>query len=763
MCREPVGEGAKRVTTAGLDDEGASGTEGEVGSVIEGGSRRAALIPGGSVNPSGRRRSLFGRLVGGLREEVGSQGLRWRLWAPVAFGGGCGMYFALDREPALWPLALMAAAAVGLWLGVKRTGARRAVTWPLMILACLALGLAAAKWRTERVAGPIAPAMSEPVRIEGWVVDVDSPSESGPRIILAPVRIAGLAPEATPIRLRATVRGAPPAPGEAIRVFAILNPPPAPASPGAYDFGRNAFFQGLGGVAFALGETRPTVVPQPPDGLARIMTINRLRYGLAQQIVERLGPRIGGVAAAMVTGHEAWLERSDLDAMRDSGLAHILSISGLHMAVVGGFVFFGVRLLVAAWPWLALRAPGKKIAAIAGLLAVWTYLVVSGAPPPAERAAITASIAFLAVLLDRQAVTMQALAVAAFVVLALQPEAIVTPGFQMSFAATAALVALVEQWPRRPREISAPWIIVAVQRFGAWILAACAASLVAGLATGPFAVQHFNRIAVYGLVANLVTAPVSDFVLMPMLALGAALEPLGLGAPFLWLAGQGVQAMLAIGHWTAALPGAVRTIASAPDWLLPVAFLGVLIACLWRGRLRWLGVPLAMGVLVWPRAPTPDLWIGDGGTTAAYRRAGEAVAVRPGVREFPADLWSRRRGLTLVDREATGWRCGRFSCAPETEPGEAAPIALWWGRRAPGADALADLCRSAPVVSVRAEASTLPPDCAGRLVLDGRDFARGGAVELWRSDDGWRASWTSDQRGDRPWSRQPDPDAAPEG
>ena len=133
-----------------------------------------------------------------------------------------------------------------------------------------------------------------------------------------------------------------------------------------------------------------------------------------------------------------------------------------------------------------------------------------------------------------------------------------------ALAATAALVALVEAWPKRVREISAPWPILAIQRFVGWITAAVAASLVAGMATGPFSMQHFNRTAVYGLVANLATSPVADFILMPALALGAALEPLGLGAPFLWLAGKGVEMMLAVGHWTAGLPGAVQTVASAP-------------------------------------------------------------------------------------------------------------------------------------------------------------------------------------------------------
>lgn len=700
-----------------------------------------------------------------LGEEVAAQTLRWRLWAPVAFGAGAAIYFALRIEPGLWPVLLGAVVTFAVWIAARRRGWARRLTWPLLMLACVAGGLAAAKVRTEMVAAPIAPSMSEPTIIEAWVVDVDSPGQRGARIVIAPVWVRGLTPDQTPVRLRATVRGEPPRPGEAIRLFGILNPPPAPASPGAYDFGRNAFFQGMGGVAFALGETRPADLAPPPWRLRLAMTVNGARYALAERIVARLGERTGGIAAAMTTSHETWISQEDMDVMRNSGLAHILSVSGLHMAIVGGFVFFAVRLGVAAWPWLALRVHGKKIAAMAGLTAVGVYLVVSGAPPPAERAAITASIAFLAILLDRQAVTMHGLAVAAFIVLAIQPEAIVTPGFQMSFAATAALVALVEAWPKRTREISAPWPILAIQRFGGWLTAAVAASVVAGLATGPFAMQHFNRTAMYGLLANLGTSPVADFILMPALAIGAALEPMGLGGPFLAIAGWGVDLMLAIGTWTAGLPGAVRTVASAPNYVLPIAFLGVLFVCLWQGRLRWLGLPLAAAVLVWPRAPTPDLWIGDGGTNAAFHREKQAVVVRPGVREFAVDLWSRRRGLTMMDRPETGWACERFSCRPEAE--RVGPVAIWWGRKAPSPDQMEALCRAAPVISVRAVVTSIPRACQDRLVLDGIDFARGGAVELWRvspsETDRWRAVWTADVRGDRPWARQPNPEVSDSG
>ena len=692
--------------------------------------------------------------------QLALQDARWRLWTPVFFGLGCAGYFTLTEEPSLWPLGMAAVLTLSAWLGARFLGRSRAWTLPLLMLAALSGGMAVAKLRTEAVRGPIAPALASPVSVEAWVIDVDSPGQRGARIVVAPVRIKGLMPEETPHRLRVTLKGEPPKPGEAVRLYGILNPPPSPASPGAYDFGRNAYFQGLGGTLFTFGPVREARLEPPPWRIGLVMKVNAVRYALAERIVARQGTRVGGIAAAMTTGHETWIEQGDLQAMRDSGLAHILSISGLHMAIVGGFVFFGVRLVVAAVPWVALRVPGKKVAASAGLIAVGVYLVISGAPPPAERAAITASIAFVAILLNRQAVTMHGLAVAALVVLCLQPEAIVTPGFQMSFAATAALVALVEVWPRRFKEISVPWPILVVQRLGTWIGAACAASFVAGLATGPFAMQHFNRTAIYGLLANMATSPVADFVIMPMLALGAVLEPLGLGGPFIWAAGKGLEVMLAIGHWAAGLPGAVQTVASAPEVSLPIAFVGILFICLWRGGLRWLGLPFALAVLVWPRAPTPDVWIGDGATQAAWVEDGEAVAMRGRVRQFAVDMWSQRRGLDTAERVKEDFTCKRTSCFPIEGAG---PLSLWWGKAQPNDEAMAQMCAAAEVVAVRAVVTSLPLSCEGRLVLDGADFAQGGAVELWRTDAGWKARWAADLRGRRPWSQMADPDFSDSG
>ena len=321
----------------------------------------------------------------------------------------------------------------------------------------------------------------------------------------------------------------------------------------------------------------------------------------------------------------------------------------------------------------------------------------------------------------------------------------------MSFAATTALVALAEAWPRAVKEISTPWWIRAPQAVAIWLLAAVAASFVAGLATGPFAMHHFNRMASYGLFANLLVSPLSSFVIMPFLALGGALEPLGLGGPFLWVAGQGIDAMTAVAHETAVQPGAQVTIASGPAVALPVAFLGIMLLCLWHGRLRWLGAPLAMAVLVWPRPSPPDVWIASDGAAVAVRQGRQAILLRPDARRFAADLWTRRRGLVTSDdpeaaRDAL-YGCDRFACVPH--PGQS--VATWVGKKQPKLSDFDDLCAPGRLVVLRSSAPWR--GCEGAFLLTAEDFAVGGSAELWRTRDGWRVRWANELRGRRPWTR----------
>ena len=697
------------------------------------------------------RRPSFRRIATWFVDQASVQSVS--LWTPVAFGCGAAIYLSLPAEPVALVAYVMLLSAGLLLLAASRLSLGRPAVVVLVLAAFALGGFAAAKLRTQAVRAPVAPAGGGVRLIEGFVVDVASPGQGGPRLLVAPIRISGLAPDATPIRIRITLREDDllPAPGSAISVKGMINAPPPPASPGSYDFARDAFFDGVGGVGFALTEVRSIEAAPPPWRLALEMKINAARWALAKRIVGEMGVESGGLAAAMITGHEAFVPKEQVEDLRASGLAHIISISGLHMAIVGGFAFAAVRLGIAAWPWAALRVSSKKVAAAAGLIAVMLYLVISGAPAPAERAAITAGAAFLAILVDRRAISLHTLAIAALVILALQPEAVAAPGFQMSFAATAALVALAEAWPRPAKEINTPWPIRAAQAIGVWTAASVGASFVAGLATGPFAMQHFNRVSTFGLVANLLTAPISSFLMMPALAIGAVLAPLGLGGAPLAAADVAIDTMNMIASWVAAMPGSQRIFASAPAWTLPAAFIGVLWLCLWKGPLRWLGLPLALAVWLCPRPPAPDVWISSDGAAAAVRRGDEAVLLRPDAKLFAAELWARRRGLTVEEEAAreAGYDCDRWSCAPRQASGDPR-VATIFTRRASTIEKKQPLfCQWAEVVVVRGAAAP----CPTALTLTEADFKRGGSAELYRTIDGWRIVWAQDLRGQRPWSR----------
>jgi competence protein ComEC len=726
---EPVGEGAIRVTT-GLSDIGNQGEE--------------EAAPGGAA-PLIAWRAAVHRVTGAIAVQAD----RWFLWSPVAFGAGCAVYLGAGREPGWTAGGLAAVLLVAGALFARRLARHRGAIILLSLCAFAACGFVAGKVRSTLVAGPVAPDLGA-VGVAGWVVDVTTPGTTGPRVVIAPTWIEGLSPAQTPRRIRLTLRGEPPTPGTAVRLTALVGPPPQPASPGTYDFARNAWFDGVGGVGVALTEPRWTMF-DPPDWRTRLaMSINKMRWSLARRVAAKMGETSGGLGAAMVTGHETWVSTETEDTLRDAGLAHIVSISGLHMAIVGGFAFFLARIVVAAIPWLALRVPGKKVAAGFGVVAVLTYLVVSGAPPPAERAAITAIVAFGAILADRRAISLHALALAALAVLVWQPEAVGEAGFQMSFAATAALVALAERWPKQAREINTPWSIRLVQNAFLWLRISLAVSLIAGLATGPFAVQHFNRVALYGLPANLITEPLSALIIMPFLALGALFETVGLGGPFLAVAGFGIDLMTGAASWFAGLPHATMTVSSAPAVALPVAFLGILWVCLMRGRLRWLGLPAAFAISLWPRPEAPLLWIASDGAAAAVRQDDRAVLMRPDTKLFAAELWARRYGLDLPeDGEAA--LAGVFDCTGQGCRAAYAGyprLSAWWTIRQPKPEALAAMCASSDILVMKAKVE-LPETCAQVPVLRPSDFKAGGAAEVYA--DG-RIVWAQPLRGKRPWT-----------
>ncbi|MDR3512154.1 MAG: ComEC/Rec2 family competence protein [Caulobacteraceae bacterium] len=707
----------------------------------------------------------LGAVGAGLRDQAAAQLDRAFLWTPVAFGAGAATYLGLKTEPPALPLLIAAAAAVALALAVRRYAPSRAAAVLAGLVAAAVCGLAAAKLHSDLAAGPIAPAHAGMVEVEGWVVDVANPSESGARLLIAPVRIERLEPSRTPRLVRIVV---PPeavlGPGSAIRIRALLDPPPAPAAPGGYDFARDAWFQGIGGVGFS--KAAPSVIDLAPPSwpLRWEMAVNAARWSLAQRLAadvsSLMGPRDGGATGLVVTvatSHEDWLDDQSRDDLRASGLAHMLAIAGLHTAAVSGFVFFALRLGVAAWPWLALRVPGKKLAAAGGLAAVAVYLGLSGAHPPAVRAAITASTAFLAILADRRALSLHSLAIAALAILVLQPEDVVQPGFQMSFCATAALIALAEVWPRAPAAAGLPWMLAALQRLRDWTIAMLAVSLVAGAATGPFSIQHFNRLAVYGVFANLSADFLAGAVMMPALALGAIGEGLGAGPALtagpLFVAGWAAKAIVWLAHVFANGPHAQVAMTSAPFPALLISFVGILIACLWRGWLRVVGLPLGLAVALWPRPAAPVAWIASDGDDAAVAIAGQAVALKPGKRAYATQLWAQQTGLAqpadAAAAQAKAFTCDRKGCVPI---GPARPaLAAWWSTRPAPADRLAALCAHADILVTRAPVA-VSDGCRAPVILGPEAFAADGAADVYAAAKGWRIVWAQPMRGRRPWS-----------
>lgn len=694
---------------------------------------------------------------------VAAQSGRLFLWLPVALGAGCATYLALRFEPD-WVILALAVAMSGVlvWLLRRFNLSGYAINFAWLCLV-FALGLCLCKLRSERVAAPVLKGAETQFRIEAVVIDVTGTDRTRPKLLVAPLRISGLAPEDTPIRLRLSLRQAfDVKPGQTIKAFAILNPPAAPNIPGGYDFARTAWFEAIGGVGFVPGRVTVIETPELSGRLQRITALNLWRWNMTERIVTVLdgqwgqGTRLGGFAAALVTGHQAYLEPDLVQTMRDSGLAHILSISGLHMAIVGGFAFFFSRFIFALMPSVALRYPIKKWAAAIGILSVCLYLALSGAPAPAIRAAIVAVVAFGAILLDRRALSLRALALAAIIVLLLSPEAVFEPGFQMSFCATAALLALAETVRPAPSEISVPIWVRLWQSFYRGTGLSMVASLVAGLATAPFGVFYFNRIQAYSLLANLLEAPITALIVMPALALGTILSSTPLGGLCLQVAGGGLFVIDKIAAWVAGLPGAVSVISSPPDFVLVLAFIGILWVCLVRGPVRWLGCVAAMTIIVWPREQAPDLWLETDGANAAFHMDGTAYALRPKVQQYGYQLWTRRYSLTDDKaRLEADYRCKSYVCVPtKTAPHK---VGFAFGRKAPKPKALEALCQSSDLVVIRSHISEWPGACKSVNRITASDFERLGAMELRRQTDNqgrqvWHIKAAQPLRGQRPWS-----------
>jgi competence protein ComEC len=648
-------------------------------------------------------------------------------WVPVCLGLGIALYFALPLEPG--PLRLGLAFGLCLACAALMPLAPDQARPLLLALLLIGAGFALAGARAHLQAAPVLD-FRYYGPIEGRVIEIDRSRSDMMRLTLDRVVLARMDPSRTPDRVRISLHGLQgfldPEPGQTVILTGHLSAPSQPPEPGGFDFQRMAWFERLG----AVGYTRtPVLLLAPPqrDGLA--LAVHRLRMTLSAAMQAALPGQTGAFAAAVTTGDRAGLDKATLEAMRDTNMAHLLAISGLHMGLLAGVVFAGARVGLALVPPLALRLPGKKIGAVIAILAAAGYLLLSGGAVSAQRAFIMVAVMLCAVLIDERALTLRAVALAAVVILVWRPEALLGAGFQMSFAATSALVCAFAALRGRDRQAVPAWLRP--------VLAVLISSAVAGLATAPFGAAHFNRSASYGLLANLMSVPVMGSVVIPAAVLAVCLAPVGLQGPALWVMGKGIDWILWVAHSFAALPGAVRHIPQPDPVVLPMIVMGALFVMLWQGRGRLAGaVPILAALWLWTQTERPDLLIAEtGGLIGSLTEAGRALN-KPRGDGYAAQSWLENDGDGATQEQA--------AARPGTSPAELSGLLV---HQAGGRGARADPCAGADVAVTALDIAQAP--C---LLLTPDRLARTGALALWARPDGPVVATTRDRIGQRMWN-----------
>lgn len=613
------------------------------------------------------------------------------LFVPVGLGAGAAIWFSVPNPPAEMVLAgLLGILSVVIFRSTRGT-AVNAVLWGTGLFLT---GMLLADWETRRLSTVI---LDQPVvtKVSGIVERRDQGAAGEWRYTL---RLTGTAEptlrrQPKRVSLLARSRHLPAAIGERLQGRARLSPPSGPALPGLNDFAFQSYFSAIGAVGFFLGP--PDVLPAGEgDGASPLARLDAALFSVRDRISNRIRTVLpgdpGAFAASIITGERRSMSEEATDALRVSGLAHITAISGLNMALAAGIFFVGLRGMLSLLPGLAQRYPVKKIAAAGALIATTGYVLISGYQVSALRAYLMTAIMLVAVLFDRPAVSLRNLALAAIAILAVQPSAAMGPGFQMSFAATAALIAGYAGWRSRPRAIIPPARSTGLQiaTGGAtFVGGTLATSLIGGLATAVFAITRFHRLSTHGLEANLAAMPLISLVVMPAGFIAMLMMPFGLDAPFLWVMGKGLELVLVVAHTVAGWGGGY-VFPRLPAWFLLGTVAGMLLLTLLRTPLRHAGTVLigATIALTWfsPPIRTGELLISeDARLVAFWTREGEARALATNRARPPGFLFDQWQPvlsiaaamppISLASDElppAPDWRAGEtWSKAQEAEAG----------------------------------------------------------------------------------------------
>ncbi|WP_235522987.1 ComEC/Rec2 family competence protein [Novosphingobium sp. Leaf2] len=694
------------------------------------------------------------RVLEGIEQFLSRAGFERGPWLAVAFATGILAWFALPSVPA-WTALCVGSVLVftAALIGWKRDTANPRLRQAVLVLPILILAGCLTVWTRSVLVGE-AP-LGRPIAgtFTARVLAVEQqPARDRQRLIVAmrepttgraiKVRInVPDAPEGKPIAAGQA------APGDLVRFRGRLMPPAPPMLPGAYNFARTAWFAGIAGTGTVLRQVE--IIER---GRARAGWLAGVRQSLTDHIAERIGPRNAGMAAAFVTGDRGAISEADDQAMRDSGLAHLLSISGLHVSAMVGAVYVLVIRLLALWPWLALRVRLPVVAAGAGALAGVGYTLLSGAEVPTVRSCIGALLVLAALALGREPLSLRMLAFAAFCVMLLWPEAVTGPSFQMSFGAVLALVALGGSAPVRhflsPREES---MAATGLRHLALLLLTGA---VIDLALMPIGLHHFHRAGVYGALANVLAIPLSTFVVMPLLAGALVLDMVGLGGPVWWLANISIDLLTGIAHWFASRPGAMTILPAAGTGAFLLFVVGGLWLGLWSGRVRLLGlIPAVAGAVLLATATPADILVsGEGRHLGLVEAGGQRLFVlRDGGKGYARDNLMELSGMEGEPVALTQWpgaRCNADFCVMGiTRGGRRWDVLVSRGKDAVPERALAAACERVDIV---VSERWLPRSCRPRWFKADRAYLdKSGGLAIYL--DKGRVNTVADTQGEHGW------------
>lgn len=692
-------------------------------------------------------------LAEALQSAVDAQRGRGLLWCAPALAAGAGLYFALSEEPGqLLTLAVATLALLLLWLG--RTA-------PLALLAgALALGFALASFQAQRAAGPMLTASTPEVTVVGLVESIETTSPARLVMVLAPDSIETIGADRLPRALRLSLlkRQGVPAVGTRISFKARLATLPVPVEPGGFDYGRSLWLDGIGGT----GRVTSTVVTLA-DGPRALLPVDSwladVRAAMGARIRAALAEPYASFAEALITGERSSIPPQINKSLLISGLYHILSISGLHMWLAAGGVFWVLRAGLALFPGLALRYPIRRWAAAAALLMGLFYMLLANGGAATARSFIMVAIVFFAIIVERPAVSIRNLALAAVILLLVDPQAAIEASFQMSFLAVLGLVAFYEAWAHyragqgpadpRPRH----WSLRLAAWAGAAFTASLATSFIAGFSSSLPAAYHFGRISPYGVLANGLAVPVIGALVMPFALLAAVLMPLGLEYWPLLVMGKGLQLVMMISDFVASLPGANEMIARPWEPAILVTVSGLVVLCLLSGPVRLAGLAIMAvgGALMLAEPPQPDLLVEARGQNVALRNStGQLVPAQPRRARFAVEKWLQATGDEASLGEAakrSGWSCLGARCEATVK-----------GRRivylSGGEGGFVD-CRGADVVIA---AFPLRGACRhARLRIDRFDLWRRGAYAVYLSEPDILVRTARGEQGRRPWVVAPQP------